>query len=83
MDHLITLADEDSVVQLLAIGGGLIIAAIAIIGSMVSRILRKREEEQSRREVAAYVAEGSMTADDAEKILRAGRKNKDRNGTAS
>lgn len=77
MNGLSTLADSDTVIQLLAVGGGLVIAAIAIVGGMTSRVIRKREEEQTRREVAAYVAEGSMTADDAEKILKAGRKDRD------
>lgn len=31
-----------------------------------------RDREESRREIAAYVAEGSIDADDAERILNAG-----------
>lgn len=78
MQPLVSLAAEnESLIQLVAIIGGLSLGAIGMIGGMVSRVMRKREEEQTRREVAAYVAEGSMTADDAEKILRAGRKNRD------
>lgn len=33
-----------------------------------------REREETRREVAAYVAEGSMTPEQAERLLRAGAK---------
>ena len=32
-----------------------------------------REEERARREIAAYVAEGSMATEEAERLIRAGR----------
>ncbi len=49
-----------------AICGGFLIAIIAIVGGLRNA----REAERTRREVAAYVAEGSMTAEDASLILK-------------
>ena len=63
--------DNDVRVVALAIGGG--IAIIAIIFGNIRRITVSENREKSRREVAAYVAEGSITPQDAERILVAGR----------
>lgn len=56
----------------IAVVGGLIIAGISIITSYRGRVRRTEALEQSRREIAAYVAEGSITPDDAAKLLEAG-----------
>lgn len=66
-------------------GDGALVAIISIIfGSILAMVIagkgidawRKvsevRAREESRREVAAYVAEGTITPEDAERILRAG-----------
>jgi hypothetical protein len=53
----------------LAIGGTFTISFIAMA---VARVVAARARERSRRELAAYVAEGSITADEAERILSAG-----------
>jgi hypothetical protein len=37
------------------------------------RARERRETEQTKREIAAYVAEGSITPDDGVKLLQAGR----------
>lgn len=60
------------IIQMIAVGGGLVVTLVAIIGSLMRSAARTRELEASRREVAAYVAEGSMTPEDAERILNAG-----------
>ena len=70
MLHALTLASiEGSEVAILAVGGGLLIAIISIVSGAVHRMTVARQREQSRREIAAYVAEGSMSADDAAKLL--------------
>ncbi len=47
-----------------------IIAVVLIISvSKVADILKANAREQTRREVAAYVAEGSMDADQADRLL--------------
>ncbi|MBL8757878.1 MAG: hypothetical protein JNK35_05555 [Phycisphaerae bacterium] len=70
------LADSSEVVAVLAISGGLAVAIVAIIAGTMKANRREREREQSRREIAAYVAEGSMSAADAERLIAAGRKRK-------
>lgn len=66
--------NSDDIIQIIAIVGGLIIAAIAIITATIRHNAKVREREQTKRELSAYVAEGSMSAEDAEKLLKAGRK---------
>lgn len=52
-------------------GGGILVAVLAIVCGTLKSILETRQREQTRREVAAYIAEGSMTPDDGAKILTA------------
>ena len=59
------------ILPFLAVGGGLAIALIAVVGSFIQSIVVARAREVSRREIAAYVAEGSMSAEDGEKLLSA------------
>jgi hypothetical protein len=59
----------ESLAIMLTFGVGGAIAIIAIVTSMARDMTRTRQVEQTKREVAAYVAEGSMSADDAQKIL--------------
>ena len=73
MDSL-TLAANDTAVMGIIFGVGGVVVVIAIAFDTMQKVLTTRQREQTRREVAAYVAEGSMTPDDAERILRAGRK---------
>lgn len=48
------------------------IALVWIIFSSVVAMVRHSVFEKSRREVAAYVAEGTMSVDDATRLLNAG-----------
>ncbi|MFG0241487.1 MAG: hypothetical protein ACF8R9_01745 [Phycisphaerales bacterium JB054] len=57
--------------------GAVIIVAILVEYMMLRTRTRAKTEqalarEESRREIAAYVAEGSMSPEDAEKLLAAG-----------
>ncbi len=52
---------------------GSLIAIMAIV-SEFTRTARARAFEKSRREIAAYVAEGSMTPEQAERLLASGAK---------
>jgi hypothetical protein len=63
----------DNIVPIIAIGGSMTLAFAGIIAGTVRRIVLGRSVEQSRREIAAYVAEGSVSPDDAVKILAAGK----------
>ena len=59
-------------IPLVAIVGGLLVGVIAIVAGTINSISSRKQREESRREIAAYVAEGSMTPEDAERILKAG-----------
>ncbi len=73
MDTL-TLAANDTAVMGIIFGVGGVVAVIAIVFDTMQKVLTTRQREQTKREVAAYVAEGSMSPDDAARILQAGRK---------
>lgn len=73
--HNIT-SDAGTFVMFLIFGvGGVIGGLIAILGIIFGTIRSvndKDETEKSRREIAAYVAEGSMTTEDGERLMNAG-----------
>lgn len=64
---------EDLIIPLAAIACGTIIAVVAITFSILRTILVSRAREQSRRELAAYVAEGTLDPDKAAALLEAGK----------
>lgn len=68
-DMLLTLADNDKEIVLV---GGVVIALTAIVFSFVRSMVLGTARESSKREIAAYVAEGSMTAEEGERLLKAG-----------
>lgn len=49
------------------------VAVVAILAGTVSSVLNTRQRESTRREVAAYVASGSIDKDTAVAILKTGR----------
>lgn len=54
----------------LIFAGVIILTGIKTIGSVVKSTSRER----TRREIAAYIAEGSMTPEQGERLMRAGHK---------
>lgn len=60
--------------QFVIFSGGIGIALVAIIGGMIKHMVVSRAREQTKRELAAYVAEGSIDPDKAVEIINAGRK---------
>jgi len=64
-------SSEDILIPFIIFTVGGLIAIIAIIFSTIKKTAVTKQREQTRRELAAYVAEGSMTPDDAERLLRA------------
>jgi len=63
--------DPEMFLGLVAITGGLVIAVVAIAGGIVFSIMKSRDRQRTAREVAAYVAEGSMSPQEGEALLRA------------
>lgn len=58
----------------LVIGGA--IAIMAIVFGAVRSMVRSTSRERSRREIAAYIAEGSMTPEQGERLMSAGEREK-------
>ena len=56
---------------------GTIVAVVAIVSGCVTKIVRSQGRERTRREIAAYVAEGTIDADKAVEMLKAGDKGAD------
>lgn len=64
------LADSDDIVKIAMIGG-LFIAIIAILTGFIRAMYRERVRATTQREIAAYVAEGSVTPQEGERLMRA------------
>ena len=71
MQTLITLGAQST--QQIVLIGGLVVAIIVIVLNAIRSMVRERQREQTCRELAAYVAEGSISPVDAERLIRAGR----------
>lgn len=64
---------DPSFIALVAIVGGVLLASIFFTMLFLQLILKERQKEMTTREIAAYVAEGSISAEDAERILHGSR----------
>lgn len=53
------------------------IAIVAIVFSILGSTIKSVAREKTRREIAAYIAEGSMTPEQGEKLMRAAPKDED------
>lgn len=62
--------DAELMIPLLAIFMGCSIAIIAIISGAIRRSIQAKHFEESRREIAAYIAEGSITAEEGQRLLK-------------
>ncbi|MEM9064528.1 MAG: hypothetical protein AAGB51_03450 [Planctomycetota bacterium] len=63
--------DLGDLIPIIAVGGGITVALVSITMGFWSGVQKRKQAEASRREIAAYVAEGSMTPQDAERLLNA------------
>lgn len=70
----------EDVAGVIAVGGAFAVAIVAIIFGAAKSMVRTKAREQTRREIAAYVAEGSISPDDAAKLLEAGDDGDDEDG---
>jgi len=78
MQPLILAGTDDTYVLAILFGGGILVAIVAIIADAAQKVTRTKAREESRREIAAYVAEGSISPDDAAKLLASGGSLKDK-----
>lgn len=66
------LAMNDGIlIPVIAIGGSFVVAIFGIVFSTIKGVMETRDREATKRELAAYVAEGSMTPEDAENLVKA------------
>ena len=72
-EALLNLTSTSSITMILIFG----IPIVGIVMGSLVTIMRTRAKERTRQEVAAYVAEGSMSAEEGERLLRAGNSHKD------
>ncbi|MBO6512632.1 MAG: hypothetical protein JJ974_01535 [Phycisphaerales bacterium] len=63
----------DNLIIVIVFGVGGILGVMGIVFGTISSTANRKEREKTKRELAAYVAEGSMTPQDAERILQADR----------
>jgi hypothetical protein len=69
--------NTDDLVPIIAISGGIVIAFLWIVLATVSETLKDASRERTKREIAAYIAEGTMTPEQGERILKADAPHKD------
>ncbi len=63
--------NEDTMIPFVIFGIGGIVAVVAIVFGSIRRISMNAEREKTRREIAAYIAEGSMTPEDGARLMSA------------
>ena len=69
LKHVLDTIFKDDVLIPLVLGTvGVVWAVFGTLGGIVKNVARER----TRREVAAYIAEGSMTPDQGERLIKAG-----------
>jgi len=71
IQHLGTLAIQGEEIGMMAVGGGVFIAILGMLVGTSHERMKTREREQTKREIAAYVAERSMTPEEGERLLLA------------
>jgi hypothetical protein len=62
---------DDKLIAVIVIVGGLSLGLAGIVAGVVKSVVRARMAETSRREIAAYIAEGSITPEEGERLLTA------------
>ena len=71
--EIVRLIDGGMLIPLVAIVLGCAIGMVAIIATAIARTTVSRHREETRREIAAYVAEGTISPQDAVAMLNAGK----------
>jgi hypothetical protein len=66
------LASGNEAMMVVLFGGPFAVAIVAIVADAIRKVKQTKAKEESRREIAAYVAEGSISPDDAAKLLASG-----------
>ena len=72
-DEFLSFMQSDAFIAIMTISLGCLTGIIAIITTMTASVLKTRAREQTKRELAAYVAEGSLDPEKAVAMINAGR----------
>ena len=72
-NDLAALVEKEEFIAILAITLGCTVGVVALITGTIVSIVKTRATENTRRELAAYVAEGTLKPEDALAMLNAGR----------
>lgn len=62
------IGNEDVFIPMMFAAVGIVAIVFGSVGGMVKAVAR----EKTRREIAAYIAEGSMTPEQGERLMKAG-----------
>jgi hypothetical protein len=62
----------EDVIKIIGISGGIALAIVFVAMKYAARIRESTAREQTRREIAAYIAEGTMTVEQGERLMAAG-----------
>ena len=65
---------DGSVIAVFAIAASFLVLFVSIVGGLVKGISETKAREQTKREIAAYVAEGSISPADAKDLIAAGQR---------
>jgi hypothetical protein len=76
-DLMLELAQKNQLIPVVAVIGGLIVAAIWVIFSTVRSMVVGSAKEKTKQELAAYVAAGSLDPDKAVAMINAGKTDED------
>ena len=68
-EQLALALSDENLKTLGIVGMAMAVGIVAIVMGAVKCVLRTREKERTKREVAAYVAEGTIAPEDAQRIL--------------
>lgn len=63
--------EMEQLIPLTAICAAAAVAVVWIIFGTIYYSAKSKERERTKREIAAYVAEGSMSPDEGERLIRA------------
>ena len=71
MNTSFILADADEIIPIIAIAGGIVVAIVSIVMGYVSSMHRQDRRAKIQSEIAAYVAEGSISTEEGERLMKA------------
>lgn len=66
----INFSEPGMLIPIVAICGGFLIAIVGMITCTIKGCIKTSHAEQTRREIAAYIAEGSISPEDGERLMK-------------